>query len=190
MSFVLKYSWSIKYWVLWVLRCISLIDLFPFSLRFFFPCNTIHRTVNRLWKKIDLCFFFFFALFNLNQIFSVLLQPYSILNPNLSSTILHPRSILNPKPSTTTHIWHRSKRGRLFSSISGAKLKKALVAFSLFLFARPSYCSYHLNIWRLVTCTQALRLDLTDEFFQTVELLGQHSMEVLVSNAPFFSVNK
>lgn len=31
-------------------------------------------------------------------------------------------------------------------------------------------------------------LDLTDEFFQTAELLGQHSKEVLKLNGPFFSV--
>lgn len=33
-------------------------------------------------------------------------------------------------------------------------------------------------------------LDLTDEFFQTAELLGQHSKEVLKLNGPFFSVTK
>ena len=34
------------------------------------------------------------------------------------------------------------------------------------------------------------KLDSTDEFFQTAELLGQHSMEVLKLNGLFFSVMK
>jgi hypothetical protein len=40
------------------------------------------------------------------------------------------------------------------------------------------------------TYTQEQKLDLIGVFFQTVELLGQHSKEVLELNEPFFSVGR
>jgi len=41
-----------------------------------------------------------------------------------------------------------------------------------------------------MTCILVRKLDLIDAFFQTVELHGQHSMEVPGLNEPFFSVGK